>query len=179
MQVSLPWAPGVYQHVTPCGGLPRPSPGDLPDPGIESLSLPSPALAGGFFTTSATWEAPGLRQTPRKTGNFCKEESVLPSWKQEGPGFLDHRSPSFISTAITCRMALIRSWKRIPVRLGRGHGKGLRHGVLHFSFRVGQARPPSWGLSLPTNEMMIRTLAYLSFHNCPVRNKRPEVEKPI
>ena len=34
-------------------GLQRPSPGDLPDP----LSLSSPALAGGFFTTSATWDA--------------------------------------------------------------------------------------------------------------------------
>ena len=32
--------------------LPFPSPEDLPDPGIESLS---PALAGGFFTT----EPPG------------------------------------------------------------------------------------------------------------------------
>ena len=32
---------------------------DLPDPGIEPSSLESPALAGGFFTTSATWEAPG------------------------------------------------------------------------------------------------------------------------
>ena len=31
-------------------------PGDLPDPGIEPLSLMSPALAGGFFTTSTTWE---------------------------------------------------------------------------------------------------------------------------
>ena len=29
-------------------GLPSPSPGDLPDPGIEPKS---PALAGGFFTT--------------------------------------------------------------------------------------------------------------------------------
>ena len=29
-------------------------PGDLPDLGIEPLSLMSPALAGGFFTTSAT-----------------------------------------------------------------------------------------------------------------------------
>ena len=27
--------------------------GNLPDPGIELLSLTSPALAGGFFTTSA------------------------------------------------------------------------------------------------------------------------------
>ena len=39
------------------GGLPFPSPGDLPDPGIEPTSLVSPALAGGFFTASATWEA--------------------------------------------------------------------------------------------------------------------------
>ena len=37
--------------------LPFPPPGDLPDPGIEPMSLMSPALAGGFFTTSATWEA--------------------------------------------------------------------------------------------------------------------------
>ena len=33
------------------------SPGDLPDPGIELMSLTSPALAGRFFTTTATWEA--------------------------------------------------------------------------------------------------------------------------
>ena len=35
--------------------LPCPAPGDLPDHGTESTSL---ALAGGFFTTSTTWEAP-------------------------------------------------------------------------------------------------------------------------
>ena len=35
-------------------GLPFPTPGDLSDPGIEPTSLESPALAGGFFTTSAT-----------------------------------------------------------------------------------------------------------------------------
>ena len=38
-------------------GLPFHSPRNLPDPGIKSESLTSPALAGGFFTTSATWEA--------------------------------------------------------------------------------------------------------------------------
>ena len=37
-------------------GLPCPPPGDLSDPGIKSAAL-SPALAGGFFTTSTTWEA--------------------------------------------------------------------------------------------------------------------------
>ena len=50
-----------------CMGFPRqeywrgllfPSPGDLPDPGIEPVSLASPALADGFFTT----EPPGKPQ---------------------------------------------------------------------------------------------------------------------
>ena len=36
--------------------LPYPPPGDLPSPGIEPRSLTSPALAGEFFTTRATWE---------------------------------------------------------------------------------------------------------------------------
>ena len=37
-------------------GLPFPSPGDVPYPGIELAFFTSPALAGGFFTTSVTWE---------------------------------------------------------------------------------------------------------------------------
>ena len=36
-------------------GLPRLPPGDLPDPGTEPASRKSPALAGGFFTISASW----------------------------------------------------------------------------------------------------------------------------
>ena len=36
----------------------RPSSRDLLDPGMEPISLMSPALAGGFFTTSATWQVP-------------------------------------------------------------------------------------------------------------------------
>ena len=38
-------------------GLPCPSSGDLSDPGIKPAFLVSPALPGGFFTTSITWEA--------------------------------------------------------------------------------------------------------------------------
>ena len=38
-----------------------PSPGNLPNLGIKSLSLSSLALAGRFFTTSAIWEALGIR----------------------------------------------------------------------------------------------------------------------
>ena len=36
-------------------GLPFPPPADLPDAETEPMSFKSPALAGRFFTTSATW----------------------------------------------------------------------------------------------------------------------------
>ena len=41
--------------------LPFPSPGDLPDPGIEPTSLASPALAGELFTTVPSEEAEAKR----------------------------------------------------------------------------------------------------------------------
>ena len=50
-------------------GLPFPSPGDLPDLGIEPASLMSPALAGEFFTTRATQEA--------QSGAFCQSSLFL------------------------------------------------------------------------------------------------------
>ena len=34
-----------------CSGLPFPPPGDLPNPGIKTVSLVPPALAGRLFTT--------------------------------------------------------------------------------------------------------------------------------
>ena len=42
-------------------GLPWPPPGNCPNPGIKPVSLTSPALAGGFFITSSTWEAQWTR----------------------------------------------------------------------------------------------------------------------
>ena len=41
-------------------GLPFHPPGDLPDLGIKPVSFASSALAGEFFTTDTTWEAPSL-----------------------------------------------------------------------------------------------------------------------
>ena len=59
---ATPWAV-AYQAPPSMGfsrqeywsGLPFPSPGELPDPGIEPESLVSPSLAGRFFTPGATW----------------------------------------------------------------------------------------------------------------------------
>ena len=52
---SMRFSRKEYWSRLPC----RP-PGDLPDPGIEPESLTSPVLAGGFFITSTTWEAPSM-----------------------------------------------------------------------------------------------------------------------
>ena len=38
-------------------GFSCPSPGDLPDPGMESTFLMSPAVAGRFFTTSTNLDS--------------------------------------------------------------------------------------------------------------------------
>ena len=51
-----PWTMGSFRQEY-WSGLPFPPPGDLPEPGIEPTSVTSPALAGGFFITSITWEA--------------------------------------------------------------------------------------------------------------------------
>ena len=42
-----------------CSGLPCSLLGDLPEPAIESTSFMSPAFAGRFLITRATWEALG------------------------------------------------------------------------------------------------------------------------
>ena len=59
--------------------LPFSPPGDPPDPGIEPVSLVSPALAGGFFTTNATWET---HATPPPSEN----ESLQPQPHPFYPG---------------------------------------------------------------------------------------------
>ena len=54
------------------GGLPFPSPGDLPNPGIEPTS---PALAGGFSTT----EPPG-----KPSGKYSSNLTKLTQFKPPG-----------------------------------------------------------------------------------------------
>ena len=49
--LSMGFSRQEYWSVLSC-----PPSGDLPDSGIKISSLRSPALAGDFFTTGATWE---------------------------------------------------------------------------------------------------------------------------
>ena len=82
-------------------GLPCLLPGNLPSPWIKPASLMSPALAGGFFTTSTTWEAhhPSIHSSTHSqihTLDFApytqvhpvlSKETIKTSWTKE-PFFL-------------------------------------------------------------------------------------------
>ena len=56
---AAPWTPLPMEFYRQeyWSRLPFPTPGDLLHPGIKPVSLTPPALAAGFFTPSATWEA--------------------------------------------------------------------------------------------------------------------------
>ena len=66
-------------------GLPFPSLGDLPHPGIEPVSLSSPALAGGLFTT----------EPPRKplTYSKCSKIFIMVTIKPKSEYFPHSRWP--------------------------------------------------------------------------------------
>ena len=67
-RLLCPWdSPGKKTGVSE---LPCPPPGDLSNPGIEPTSLMPPALVGGFFTLSATWEAQGKKGRDQTRGSY-------------------------------------------------------------------------------------------------------------
>ena len=55
---------GFYRQEYWKNWVAMPSPGDLPDLGIESMSLMSPALAGGFFIAKAPGKSKYLAPHP-------------------------------------------------------------------------------------------------------------------
>ena len=63
---QAPLSMGFSRVAMHWSGLPCPSPGDLPNPGIELVSLKSPALAGRFFTYLASPGKPLLVLFPYK-----------------------------------------------------------------------------------------------------------------
>ena len=55
---TVPWQASLSMELSRreyWSGLPFPTLEGLPDPEIKPTSLVSPALAGGFFSTSITW----------------------------------------------------------------------------------------------------------------------------
>ena len=57
-------------------GLPRPPPGDLPDPGTEPASFTSPALAGGLFTPAPRASLACVHTQERRPNNFFGAKDI-------------------------------------------------------------------------------------------------------
>ena len=103
-------------------------PRDLPDPGNQTLSLTSPALAGRFFNTSTTWEAPSVLTmdyySATKRNNWLQHGWTLKTCFAKTAR---HRQSHIIwslcyglsrvgkSTEMESRFAVAKSWER---RLG-------------------------------------------------------------
>ena len=75
-------------------GLPCPSPGNLPNPGIKAESVMSPALAGGFFTTSAPWEAG--KYTRKMHKHYHLAQPVAPTSDTTDLSYSPHISSSIV-----------------------------------------------------------------------------------
>ena len=73
--LQAPLSVGILQ-ARMLAWLPVPPPGCFPDPGIKPVSLMSPALAGRFFTTSATWEAQSIPLVFNKNKENINDSSV-------------------------------------------------------------------------------------------------------
>ena len=104
-------------------GLPCPSPRDLPDLGTQPLSLTSLALAGGFFTTSATWDGEG-DGTPLQ---YSGPENPMDggAWKAAVHGVAKSRTRLSDFTFTFHFMHWRRKWQPTPVFLpGESQGRG-------------------------------------------------------
>ena len=98
-------------------GLPLPPPGDLPDPGMEPLSLMSLALAGGFFTTSTTCEVLGVvhgrcrtkegekRRQPREGPPAPSKHSSFGVHHHSSPQSLPHHRGRTFPPALQTRLS--------------------------------------------------------------------------
>ena len=113
-------------------GLPCPSPEYLPDPGIKPTSLLSPALAGKFFTTSATWGATELPYRVLNPGEPISKPTALQcyhSWQA--------------SSILQLALALPSLWKPMTIK-GPGLCRQQHEGRVQQS-ELFQAFTESWG----------------------------------
>ena len=128
-------------------GLPCPPPGDLPDPGIEPGPLVSPAVAGRFFTTAATREAPRAARVileaqessvppqphPSRGPRHCEGGPAL---SKGFPGVAEAKSPP-ANVGDTRDARSIPGSGRCP---GRGHGSPLQYSCLESPMDRGARR---------------------------------------
>jgi len=92
-------------------GLPFPPPGDLPDPGIEPVSLVSLALAGRFFTTPPPGIIPLNREALAQLNNVLVSFELEPSiWIPFPWGVVDSQNSRHTQFKIKIHSRQILFW---------------------------------------------------------------------
>ena len=86
----------LQARIVECHGVAMPSCRRSFNPGIEPMSLMSPALAGGFFTTSATWEA------------LSPSNSPVNSWRKTAVR-------DDLPISLKTHLFLLHSWLIVPI----------------------------------------------------------------
>ena len=116
-------------------GLPRPPPGDFPDPGIDPSSLMSSASAGGLFTTSTAWETLLDENTLKRK---CWQSRG--SWRINGSAsMLKEVRYSSKGNSMSNFMTEMETWVFVQYRCSTGclwwcggrKGQAFRHGKDH------------------------------------------------
>ena len=140
--------------------LPFPPPGDLPDPGIEHASPAFLALAGGFFTTNATWASfltllSFSSEIVPNFQNYCKKQR-----------FMDCRVIGIQRQSLPCRTQGVphHTWpvacfdgdKERVKRAGKLTGPWWEHQYTHTSYSIYLSCPYRILTAFPptSNEMM-------------------------
>ena len=97
-------------------GLPFPTPGDLPDPGIKPMSFYVSRIADGFFTTDPPGKPIKLLYNPAIP--------LLGIYPEEAITEKDTCTPIFTATLFTIARTWRRQWHPTPVLLpGKSHGQ--------------------------------------------------------
>ena len=81
-------------------GLPLPSPEDLPDPGIESVSFTSPASKGGFFFFTTEPHAAAAAKLLQLCPTLCDRTDGSPPGSPV-PGILQARTPEWVAISFS------------------------------------------------------------------------------
>ena len=99
-------------------GLPHPSPGDLPDSGMEPVSLTFPDLADGFFTTWATWEMKVKVLVAQSYLILCEPMDCSLA-RSSVHGFLQSRILEWVAISFSRGSSQPRDWTQVSCIAGR------------------------------------------------------------
>ena len=152
--VQLFVTPWTVAHQAPLSmGFSRqesPSPRDLPDPGTEPKSLMSPSLAGGFFTTSATWVA---------------HEDSKGVEKAEWPKILELKQQQwFLWAFFLPHICQTQSWRRQKTRNGKMHEQKMKICSLR---KICSPYPKEWKNGNREHSYIINILPQKYEKSCP------------